>query len=209
MSEPSPKLDPRSMTDQFMLLAVTPSMLVRLGLSPTALTEIGTASLLLTQGKTTGEARIFTISSVLDDSDDLHRELLTAQAFAKRMKRTHANIYTREKEGTLFSVSQPGYRYGRQYPVFQANRQLDGDLLSDLIALFKLHEASTTLLWDFLRSMHPTLGNTTGVEFLIGRRPARAGVKLVLLDQLAAFTDEQRKESLRDLALTWLKQRRT
>ena len=189
-----------------MLLAITPSVLVRLGLSLNDITDIGTATLRLNNGDSSGDARLYTISSVLDDIDDIHSELLPVQDMAKRMRRTHANVYLREKNGTLFAVPRSGRTYGRQYPAFQVHPNLEGALLNDLIALFRTHDASTLMLWDFLRSVHPELGNLTGVEFLIGRRPARIGIDLLLIDRLAAFTDEQRSEYVCDLAFKNLQQ---
>ncbi len=200
MPEKSPEPDSRSITDQFLLVALTPSILARLGLSSSDLADIGTATLRLTNSQSESEARLFTITSVLNDLEDPNREMLKAQPLARRMKRTNTTVRSREIKGTLFSVSLPEFSYVKRYPVFQIYPNVDIELLTSLIGLFRANGATTTLLWDFLRKAHPRLGNLTGVEFLIERIPKRSDLDLVLIAELMALGDEQRRQYVIDLA---------
>lgn len=187
-----------------MLLAINPSILERLGLSLGDLVDMGDASWKQTKSTHSGAARIFALASHAEELGDLNRELLTAEKMAERMKCSKANVYDREKKGTLFSVLPPGRENGRRYPVFQLHSRLDSTLLTELIGQFRAQDAPTNLLWEFLRSVQASLGNLTGVEFLTGQRPARDGINSAVIEKLASLNAERRRAYVVEHALEGL-----
>ncbi len=188
-----------------MLLAVTPSILARLGLSLGDLAEFGVASLSgHGRSKKSRDVPVVTLSPLGADVGDLNRELLTAETMAERMHCSRANVYDREKKGMLFSVLPPGREKGRKYPAFQLHPRLDTSLLYDLVTQFRAQDASTNLLWDFLRSVHASLGGLTGVEVLTGQRPTRAGVNMAVIAELTALSDDRRRAYVAEHALEGL-----
>lgn len=188
-----------------MLLAVTPSILARLGISLSSLADFGVAN--FSQGgrnSKSNEVKVVTLTASVDELGDLNRELLTAEAMAQRMQCSRANVYDREKRGTLFSVLPPGRENGRRYPAFQLHPRLDGVLLNELIAEFRELEASTNLLWDFLRSVNESLGGLTGVELLTGQHPTRVGVNTAAITELTTLSAERRRAYVVEHALEGL-----
>jgi hypothetical protein len=188
-----------------MLLAVTPSILARLGISLSSLADFGVATLSQTGcNSNCNQVKVVTLTASVDEIGDLNRELLTAEAMAQRMQCSRANVYDREKKGTLFSVLPPGRENGRRYPAFQLHPRLDGVLLNELIAKFRELEASTNLLWDFVRSVHESLGGLTGVELLTGQHPTRIGVNVAVITELTTLSAERRRAYVVEHALEGL-----
>lgn len=185
-----------------MLLAITPSTLARLGISLGDLVDFGLAN--LSQSGRHSTSREVNVVTLPPAWGDLNRELLTAEAMAERMQCSRANVYDREKKGSLFSVLPPGRENGRRYPAFLLHPRLDAALLNDLIVQFRAQDASTNLLWDFLRSVHKSLGGLTGVELLTAQRPTRAGVSMAVISELTALSAEQRRAYVVEHALEGL-----
>jgi len=188
-----------------MLLAVTPSILARLGISLSSLADFGVAD--VRQGghySNSSEVKVVTLAASVSEFGDLNRELLTAETMAQRMQCSRANVYDREKKGTLFSVLPPGRENGRRYPAFQLHPRLDSVLLNELIAKFRELNASTNSLWDFIRSVNESLGGLTGVELLTAQRPARNCLNMDVITELTALSAERRRAYVVEHALEGL-----
>jgi hypothetical protein len=128
-------------------------------------------------------------------------DMLSADAMATMMNCTRANVYEREKKGSLFSVLPPGRENGRKYPAFQIHRNVDTRLLVALIALYRDRAVSMNYLWDFLRSVQSAFGGATGVEVLKGEHPQRSGINKPVLSALQALTPAERHRFVMDHAL--------
>ncbi|ARV18551.1 hypothetical protein AEP_01607 [Curvibacter sp. AEP1-3] len=188
-----------------MLLAINPSVLARLGISPTDLIDWGTADIHpLGRFVQSQVVKVVSLLSGPVQSSDPNSELLTAESMAERMQCSRANVYEREKKGALFSILPPGRENGRRYPAFQLLAPLDTSLLTKLIARFRAERAPMNLLWDFLRSVQPSLGGVTGVELLLGRIPPRSGVLPTVLDELNRLSVDARQEYVIEHALEGL-----
>lgn len=188
-----------------MLLAINPSVLARLGISPADLSDWGTADIHpLGQFIQSKVVKVVSLLSVSAQSSDPNSELLTAESMAERMQCSRANVYEREKKGALFSVLPPGRENGRRYPAFQLLSSLDTSLLIKLIERFRAARAPMNFLWDFLRSVQPSLGGVTGVELLLGRLPSRSGVLPAVIDELNRLSVDARHEYVIEHALEGL-----
>ncbi len=188
-----------------MLLAINPSVLARLGIDPADLSDWGTADIQpLGRHIQSQIVKVVSLLSSPDQYSDANSELLTAESMAERMQCSRANVYEREKKGSLFSILPPGRENGRRYPAFQLLAPLDTSLLTKLIARFRAERAPMNLLWDFLRSVQPSLGGVTGVELLLGRLPQRSGVLPTVLDELNRLGVEARQEYVIEHALEGL-----
>lgn len=178
-----------------MLLAVTPSALVRLGIRLADLSDVGTARLnSKVHGTPSGSVKVVSLPTTPSKASEANSTLLTAEAMADLMHCSRANVYEREKKGAIFSVLPPGRENGRRYPAFQLEARLDTALLAALISRFRTLQVPTNLLWDFLRSVQPSLGGLTGVELLIGQVPQRPGVDAAVLNELNKLEAEARHE---------------
>ncbi len=184
-----------------MLLAVTPSILERLGLHLSDLGELCTARLFDAEGPGSHECKVVALSPDRPDAEDLNRKLLTADAMAGRMQCSRANVYDREKRGTIFSVLPPGRENGRLYPAFQLHPRLDTSTLHQLIAEFKSHGAPTGTLWNFLRSVREAFAGLTAIELLTEQQPIREGIDPGRLRKLLALEPVMRKEYVVEHAL--------
>lgn len=188
-----------------MLLAVSFSMLDRLGIRLSDLEEIGLASVSSNLGRLpSGFLKVVSLLESTSPPQDLNAELLTAESMAKRMQCTRANVYEREKKGMLFSVLPPGRENGRRYPAFQISPKLDSVMLARLIERFRLLNAPMALLWDFLRSVQPSLGGLTGVELMLGVSPKRSGIDLAVIGELKKLEAAKLHEYVIDHALEGL-----
>ncbi|KRC30730.1 hypothetical protein [Acidovorax sp. Root219] len=188
-----------------MLLAVTPSILDRLGIRTADLNELGTAKLSSSElGFLSDTVKVVSLSPTSTTIGDSNGDLLSAEAMAQKMQCSRANVYEREKKGSLFSVLPPGRENGRRYPAFQLQARLDAALLTALIMRFRERQASMNLLWDFLRSVQPSLGGLTGVELLLWQVPQRRGVDHVVLNELNLLDAAVRREYVIDHALEGL-----
>jgi hypothetical protein len=132
--------------------------------------------------------------------------LLSAEAMASRMNCTRANVYDREKRGNLFSVLPPARENGRKYPAFQLHPNLDTVLLGEMISLYRTHQVSTNLLWDFLRTVQAAFGGVTGVELLTREQPNRRDVDQRRLRALYELEPQARRGFVKDYALEDLHQ---
>lgn len=188
-----------------MLLAVTPSALIRLGISLADLSDVGTARLSSkVQGTPSGSVKVLSLPTNPLKVSEANSALLTAEAMAELMHCSRANVYEREKKGSIFSVLPPGRENGRRYPAFQLEARLDTALLAALISRFRALQVPMNLLWDFLRSVQPSLGGLTGVELLIGQVPQRPGVNAAVLNELNKLSAPDRQEYVVNHALEGL-----
>lgn len=205
MSQQSSKANSISVQEPTMLLAVTPSILDRLGIRTADLNELGTAKLSSSElGFLSDTVKVVSLSPTSTTIGDSNGDLLSAEAMAQKMQCSRANVYEREKKGSLFSVLPPGRENGRRYPAFQLQARLDAALLTALIMRFRERQASMNLLWDFLRSVQPSLGGLTGVELLLWQVPQRRGVDHVVLNELNLLDAAVRREYVIDHALEGL-----
>lgn len=186
-----------------MLLAITPAILASLGLNLGDIAELGSASVHFGRGAER-TLKVVALDPTKGRADDMNRDLLSAEAMADRMRCSRANVYDREKKGTLFSVLPPGRENGRQYPAFQLHHALDAGLLAELILRYREHGAPTSVLWDFLRSVNPAFGGLTPVEALTGARPDRPGMQSQVIDELFALAPQERRAFVMDHALEGL-----
>ena len=108
--------------------------------------------------------------------DNLY-QVLSASEMAERMQCSLPVVYQREAANEFFSVFAPGRKNSRRFPVFMLSDRLDRALLKRVIQAYKAVEASTTLMWSFLRSPQNEFGGLTLVEMLLGgAAPAYAGM---------------------------------
>ena len=108
--------------------------------------------------------------------DDLY-QMLSASEMAQRMQCSLPVVYQRETADEFFSVLAPGRKNSRRFPVFMLSDRLDRALLKQVIQAYKAVEASTTLMWSFLRSPQNEFGGLTLVEMLLGgAAPAYTGM---------------------------------
>ena len=108
--------------------------------------------------------------------DNLY-QVLSASKMAERMQCSLPVVYQREAANEFFSVLAPGRKNSRRFPVFMLSDRLDRALLKRVIQAYKAVEASTTLMWSFLRSPQNEFGGLTLVEMLLGgAAPAYAGM---------------------------------
>ena len=104
-------------------------------------------------------------------------QVLSASEMAERMQCSLPVVYQREVANEFFSVFAPGRKNSRRFPVFMLSDRLDRALLKRVIQAYKAVEASTTLMWSFLRSPQNEFGGLTLVEMLLGgAAPAYAGM---------------------------------
>lgn len=184
-----------------MLLAVTPSILVSLGIRSVDLSEVGTVLLNDAQFDQSGPVKVLALASERSESQDPHGGLFTADAVADLMQCSRANVYDREKKGYLFSVLPPGRANGRRYPAFQFYAMVDAPFLHKLIRGFRSRNAPMNLLWDFLRSVQPSLGGLSGIELLLGLQPDRRGLDTRTLNELKKLDTDSRQEYVLEHAL--------
>ena len=108
--------------------------------------------------------------------DNLY-QVLSASEMAERMQCSLPVVYQREAANEFFSVFAPGRKNSRRFPVFMLSDRLDRALLKRVIQAYKAVEASTTLMWSFLRSPQNEFGGLTLVEMLLGgAAPAYTGM---------------------------------
>ena len=108
--------------------------------------------------------------------DNLY-QVLSASEMAERMQCSLPVVYQREAANEFFSVFAPGRKNSRRFPVFMLSDRLDRALLKQVIQAYKAVEASTTLMWSFLRSPQNEFGGLTLVEMLLGgAAPAYTGM---------------------------------
>ena len=104
-------------------------------------------------------------------------QVLSASEMAERMQCSLPVVYQREAANEFFSVFAPGRKNSRRFPVFMLSDRLDRALLKRVIQAYKAVEASTTLMWSFLRSPQNEFGGLTLVEMLLGgAAPAYTGM---------------------------------
>ena len=104
-------------------------------------------------------------------------QVLSASEMAERMQCSLPVVYQREAANEFFSVFAPGRKNSRRFPVFMLSDRLDRALLKRVIQAYKAVEASTTVMWSFLRSPQNEFGGLTLVEMLLGgAAPAYAGM---------------------------------
>jgi hypothetical protein len=221
-SKTSSKVKSSQPIEPTVLLAVTPDVLSNLGLATHDLRDWGRVSSLSLDvradvAKLPSRTKNFRVL-VVSEFRTVHRplakakaahsidvssldELLSAEAMADQMQCTRANVYEREKKGSLFSVLPPGRENGRKYPAFQLHRSLDTALLGSLVALYKEREVQMNLLWDFLRSPQDAFAGATGVEVLVGAQPQRAQVDAMKLKAISQLSAQERRKFVMDHAL--------
>jgi hypothetical protein len=93
--------------------------------------------------------------------------VLTLEEMAARMECTAGDVREREAAGQIFSAWASG-REGLGYPAFQLDERLSKTLLKQVILEYRRWNASTTLMWSFLRSPQKTFGGLTPVEMMLG-----------------------------------------
>jgi hypothetical protein len=93
--------------------------------------------------------------------------VLTVEEMAAHMKCTPERVREREAGGEIFAAWTSG-REGPGYPAFQLDKRLSQALLKQLILEYRRWEASTTLMWSFLRSPQKVFGGLTPVEMMLG-----------------------------------------
>jgi hypothetical protein len=93
--------------------------------------------------------------------------VLTVEEMADRMKCTPEGVREREAAGEIFAAWAPG-REGPGYPAFQLDERLNQALLKQVIREYRRWDASTTLMWSFLRSPQKIFGGLTPVEMMLG-----------------------------------------
>lgn len=93
--------------------------------------------------------------------------VLTQEEMATRMGCTPEDVRGREAAGEIFAAWASG-REGPGYPAFQLDERLSKALLRQVILEYRRWNASTTLMWSFLRSPQKIFGGLTPVEMMLG-----------------------------------------
>lgn len=94
--------------------------------------------------------------------------VLTVDEMADRMKCTPEDVHEREAAGEIFAAYTPGREDGPHYPAFQLDDRLNKAMLKNIILEYRKWDASTTLMWSFLRSRQKIFGGLTPVEMMLG-----------------------------------------
>ncbi|WP_291519766.1 peptidyl-tRNA hydrolase [Acidovorax sp.] len=95
-------------------------------------------------------------------------ELLSFEALSQGDVEVDGEFRNREARGEIFSVHSREGQIPRLYPAFQFDVSVDHRLLRDAVVRYRQADLDVSFLWDFLRTVHQSLGGMTGVDFLLG-----------------------------------------
>lgn len=94
--------------------------------------------------------------------------VLTVDEMADHMGCTPEDVREREAAGEIFAAYGPGREGVLRYPAFQLDDRLNKVALKKTIQEYRKWDASTTLMWSFLRSRQKIFGGLTPVEMMLG-----------------------------------------